>query len=636
MPSHMTGEGTIVRKILLIFLTMCGSLLAFIYFVMRFTVFPAFEAFEREQAAKNLAAAQSNIEYEMQILDAYTGEYSDWTVTYKYLTSANQQLPAVPGFIDTKVAVDYWEVSDISAMLLFNRHEQYVEGRLIAQIDGEDERREFSVESTLLPHWLKDPAFLHFESDYDYNQGLLASPLGVMLVCSFPVLKSDSTGPYAGAVVVASLLNKKKLSSIGARTNVDIKLHQLSHGVSSLTVDETFEMLQQSTQENQFVLSDEIISSRTLLRDMFDKPVAILEVQTPRKITVIGRQTINAALGFLSLAIMAFFLIMLYFMRRTITNPLLSLRNHIAAIRHSGNLTAAFDNSRRDEIGILASEFNSLTAELNHTQRELVSALEHANIASKAKNEFIANMSHEIRTPMNGVIGITNLLFRTDATPRQQRLLNTLKTSGDMLLNVVNDILDFSKLNAGEVEIEKKLLSLRDMIRDLELMTRPPAEEKDIEYIVNLDDGLPDALLADEHRIKQVLMNLVNNAIKFTDQGSITLAVKELESTPCLSTDRVSIEFKVSDTGVGISNDAQLSIFDAFTQADAGTSREYGGTGLGLAISKQLVNAMGGELFLSSIVGEGSEFRVLLPLDMASAVSSVQLKSEAGALQQSK
>ncbi|MEM8501189.1 MAG: ATP-binding protein [Pseudomonadota bacterium] len=591
--------------------------MALIYSVMRFTVFPAFEAFEREQAAENLAAAQRDIEYEMQILDVYTGEYSDWDTTYQYLASSELQLPENPDFIGTKVAVDYWEFAEVNAMLLFNRKHQYVEGKLIAQPDNVSQRKEFPVEEVLLPYWLKTPELIRFDSDTDYKQGLLASPLGVMLVCSFPVVKSDSTGPYNGAIVVARLLSQKKLSSIGARTHVGIKLHQISHGKSSLSVDETFTILHQSEQDQQFVSSNDLISSRTVLRDMFDKPVAILEVQTPRTITMIGRQTINAALIFLSLAVLVFLIVMLYFTRRLITRPLLSLRHHIAAIRQSGNLTGMPNIGQQDEIGILATEFNSLTEELDNTQRELITALDQAELASRAKNEFIANMSHEIRTPMNGVIGITNLLFKTDTSQKQQRLIDTLKTSGDMLLNVVNDILDFSKLNADELTIDKQRLSISKVLTEIEFMTLPSAKEKGLSYHISLSDELPDALLADEQRIKQVLLNIINNAIKFTDNGSITLAVSKGHAADFESPGTATVDFRVSDTGMGISTQAQATIFDAFTQADTCASRQHGGTGLGLAISKQLVNAMGGDILLSSTIGKGSEFRVSLPLEVA-------------------
>ena len=235
--------------------------------------------------------------------------------------------------------------------------------------------------------------------------------------------------------------------------------------------------------------------------------------------------------------------------------------------------------------------------------------IEAAEAASLAKSEFLANMSHEIRTPLNAVMGLTDLLMKTKMTDRQQNYLKKIKASSQSLLAVINDILDFSKIEAGYLELEEINFSLFDVMANISEMFGFKAHEKDIELLVSIDENTPSAVIGDPVRLGQILINLVGNAFKFTEQGEIVVHVRELKrKTLDDGAQKICLEFTIQDSGTGIPHDRLDTLFDSFTQADNSTTRKYGGTGLGLSISKKLTKLMGGDIRVTSEPGRGSIF----------------------------
>ena len=299
---------------------------------------------------------------------------------------------------------------------------------------------------------------------------------------------------------------------------------------------------------------------------------------------------------------------------RRITAPIRMLHDATHEVAH-GDLTQQLTVVTSDEVGDLSRSFNRMveklraareqeathhetleatvmerTTELSQTVTALKVAKEATEAASITKSQFLANMSHEIRTPMNGVLGMAELLLNTSLTDKQRHFADSVHRSGTALLGIINDILDFSKIEAGKLELEHLEFGLRDTVEEAVELFAELAGKKGLELTCFLPEDIPDSAIGDPVRLRQVLLNLLGNALKFTPRGEVTVSVRLLTQ----DAQRVWLKFEVTDTGVGIAPETQARLFTAFSQADGSTTRHFGGTGLGLAIVKQLVQLMGG------------------------------------------
>jgi len=321
-------------------------------------------------------------------------------------------------------------------------------------------------------------------------------------------------------------------------------------------------------------------------------------------------------------------------LQHIISDPIQNLLSTITTVANDKNLSHRAVRTSNDELGTLVNEFNAMLDKLQDYDHELMNyrldleqlvidrtrnleeAIKEAKAADQAKSDFLATTSHEIRTPMNAVIGFAGLLKQTNLNEIQAEYVHNINSSTESLLTIINDILDFSKIEAGKLNLEKSDFILQSEIDDIYALFIPKVEEKGLTLHIEIDKSIPVALYGDNNRLRQILINLLANAIKFTEHGQVTLKI-ELIDEPAQSNQEVFLRITIEDTGIGITKDQQEQLFQPFQQGDASITRRYGGTGLGLIITQRLVSMMNGTIDLTSNPGQGTKFTITLCLHTA-------------------
>lgn len=433
----------------------------------------------------------------------------------------------------------------------------------------------------------------------DEQGDIAALPEGIFFYAITPVTKTDGSGPSTGFALFGSWLDEEKLADLQKISS----LRLLSAEKEAKWPEELNHVERLS--------KDKALTSISIL-DKQGHRVCLVKGEFERKIYTHGIGIAKAFIGGAMGVTIVESLIILLLLNRLVLKRVFRLSEQVRNITEKGDSSERIKSDSADELGILARDMNKLLARLNETENGLRESVDKEKLASRAKSQFLANMSHEIRTPMNGIVGMIQLLQDTELSKLQRSYVSTVYSSCEILLTVINDILDLSKVESDAIPLAREPVLLLPILKEVTQFTTPMIEAKGLAFTCDISNNLPPALTCDPNRLKQVLLNLLTNACKFTENGHIKLSVSQLGRVG----KDVEIGFEVEDTGIGIAPHQHERIFEPFMQVDSSFTRKSGGTGLGLPISRSLVRQMGGELRFVSEPKKGStfSFSIISPL----------------------
>ncbi|MBS0395350.1 MAG: HAMP domain-containing protein, partial [Proteobacteria bacterium] len=478
-------------------------------------------------------------------------------------------------------------------------------------------RRFLHADPAFVPALAPGGAILSHLGSSSSDLGIVRIGAGLYAYGAAPVLHTDGRGPRAGTILLFHSLGPVFQGELADALDAHVVLATLARGAAPPGVAAP-----------QFDDSDgNVLALRFTAAETLEGEALVAELATGRPVHA-GAVRAARALFWSAVATGVLVgLLALVFFKRRLLDPLRRMAARLAEIGRAGDPAARLEPHRHDdEIGSVVRAANQMLAELEEAKRGADAARDAALEASRVKSEFLARMSHEIRTPMNGVLGMTELLERTELSARQRKYCDTVHRSAESLLEIINDILDFSKIEAHRLELQPAEVDLAALVEDAAELLSSRTAGRDLELIVAVRPRVPALVEVDPLRLRQVLTNLIGNALKFTERGEVVVTV---DATP-LAAGQALVDVAVADTGIGIAPEALKRLFEPFAQADASTTRRFGGTGLGLAIARQLVELMGGSMRVVSEPGRGSVFAFSLPVAVRPAAGAGRLPLLAG------
>ena len=545
---------------------------------------------ETQAAQERLHSARQALQALRENLDATGSDWSNWDSTYNFVTHRN------PTYVDDNLTAASLRRLHLNLVIVVDEDGKVAFAKTLLNPDGElqDAPADIVALCAAGGRLIQGRGLL---------SGLIATSIGPVMVTSQPVFDSPALKPPKGRLIMGRSLNDTLVASLSRIAAAPLTVEPVG-ALHELTADSRYRSVHHLEDGDTLYLGNGTIDGHAILRGLWQEPAAVLHVHLERPLQTTLSDTRRYLLAITLGVGLAFCIVALLFVKSRVIEPIERLARSLAGIGTTGSTSGRVEESYvTAELQTLSRSINEMLGQIEQQQnlrKDRDAALE----ATRLKSEFLATMSHEIRTPMNGVLGMCELLQRTDLNPKQRHLSDTLLRSARSLLGILNDILDFSKIESGKLQLEAAPFSPVEVLQNVSAPFVAAAQAKSVTFVTQVDGNVPSLAIGDALCLRQVLNNLLGNALKFTAHGSVTLGCIVSRSDDC----NVVLRIDVTDTGIGIPAEAQGNIFNAFAQAEASTSRRFGGTGLGLAIVRRLVDLMGGEVGVESTLGQGSRF----------------------------
>ncbi len=617
----MTIQGKVP---LILALTLIGLLFA-VSVTSRVLLLDSFVQVEDQAVRLNLQRAYNAVLDDLASVSRPVRDYSTYDRMYAFMVNRDPTFPEGEfGNLDTMM-VNFVGIFDLDGKMIFGR---------AVDLAG---FRPVEVPGGLLEKLTGSHNLLRRPGAENPIEGVVVLPAGPMMVALSPVLNGERKGPVRGTLVMGRWLDAAEIERLVQKTRLSLSLYSLPG--TGLPADVATARAGLSAAEPEFVrpVDEQSVAGYLQMKDLEGNPAAILKVEVPRQIYAQGKATLRYLILWLFGAGIAFAAVIQLFMSRIVLMPLTQLSNEVEAIGKRQRVSDRVPMRGNDELTMLAGTINQMLEALEHAEEslrrshaeledrvrertaELAASKEAAEVASRIKSEFLANMSHELRTPMNGIMGMIDLALDTDSRAERTDYLETARCSAAALTTILQDILDFSKMETEKLDLRCVQFRVADCVNAALQTLGTTADQKGLQMLSEVRPGVPEAVLGDPVRLGQILLNLVGNAIKFTERGKVAILVETQES----QNDAVLLHFAVSDTGIGVSPEKLGTIFEGFTQGDMSSTKRHGGIGLGLAISADIVKTMGGGIWAESQVNAGSTFHFTVRLERARQLEPV-------------
>jgi signal transduction histidine kinase len=591
-----------LKTLLIVGITLVGLILG-VYIISQTILLRSYVQLEQQNVTRNVQRVLNAVNDEISVLHSANIDWSHWNDTYQFMDDRNT------AYLDANTQ----DGSFISYELNFMVY-RAADGKIVFSKGFDlNQNKEAPLPAGLEPFLQSDSPLVNFpatESGMGGIGGLIMLPGGPLMVASTPIYPTDLNQPPRGVLIWGRLLDARKIKDIAERTQLSLEIAPLSN----LSGRPDFVSAQQLvTADNPIpvlALSNDTAAGYAVLKDVTDQPILMLRADVPRSIYQQGLTSLSYFLILMVLLGGAAIVVTLFLLERTVLSRLAFLTSSVAKIETDTEHLPHIEMKGEDELSQLTTSINSMLDAIAHAQDAMRLARDEAVEASAFKTQILANVSHDARTPLTVISLRTEMLQRGlygPLTDTQQKILESISTNSGQLLSFINNLLHEGQLKSAKIQLSSVAFTPADLLNTLENSMQPLAANKSLAFRTELGADVPAKLCGDPERLNQILFNLVGNAIKFTDKGSVQASIRRA--------DRDHWQIRVEDTGIGIPPEAQKRVFEAFWQVDGSSTRTVtSGVGLGLSIVKQLTDLMGGSITLDSQLGVGTVFTVTLPI----------------------